>query len=360
MKIFIFCADSAEKFSPRSEVRGVGGSEEAVINISRELVKLGHKITVWNKCEDDAGEYDGVTYRDYLEYKGEECDIFIGWRSVQPWKIVKPASYKIGYHWLHDTLPEKEVAQCFSLGARKAMVLSKFHRRLYGNIRNEECFLTRNGINTTHFDEDVKRVKGRMFWSSSYDRGLKELLGEWPKIKLAVPEATLHIAYGWQVIEKRMHESPDFARLKEHIEELMKQDGVRHLGRIGHQEVAREFMEADVWGYPTFYPEISCISAIKAQAAGAIPVVIPTAALAETVQYGYKTDRGYYNDIQGNIVMPFDAMEQWTAKTIEYLQKPEEEKSALRAEMSKWAKEHYSWNKVAKEWEQEFENELRN
>ncbi len=47
------------------EKRGLGGSESATIRISRELVKLGINVTVYNDCESDdcnPGIYDGVNY----------------------------------------------------------------------------------------------------------------------------------------------------------------------------------------------------------------------------------------------------------------------------------------------------------
>lgn len=362
MKIIVFCGDSHEKWSPKNEQTGIGGSEEAVINICREFVKTGHDVTVYNRCEDDAGEYDGVKYVDFLDYKGEETDIFIGWRSLMPWKMGK--NYKVGYHWLHDTTSEEDVKAALSLGASKVMVLSKWHRRLYGNLENKWVYLTRNGVNMAQFDQKVERVPGRIFYGSSYDRGLKEILENWPKIKLAVPEATLHIAYGWNTWESiAKKQGTDaytaFQNVKEDIEQAMQQEGITHLGRISHEAVAKEMLEADVWGYPTWWPEISCITAIKAQVAGAIPSVIPTAAVAETVQYGLKTDRGYYNSMEGGIALPTEAMEQWTANTIQVLKAEPESKEPLRQQMSQWAREYSSWETIAKEWIVEFEGALQ-
>ena len=363
MRITIFCGDSHESWSPKNEKTGIGGSEEAVINISRELVKLGNDVTVYNRCEDDAGEYDGVKYVDFLDYSGEQTDIFVGWRSLMPWKMGK--NYKIGYQWLHDTTPEEEVINSLNLGASKVMVLSKWHRRLYGNLENRFVYLTRNGVNTSQFDQKVERVPHRIFYGSSYDRGLKELLENWPKIKLAVPDATLHIAYGWNTWESIAKKQGDegieaFKNVKETLEQMMQQEGITHLGRISHEEVAKEMLEADLWGYPTWWPEISCITAIKAQVAGAIPCVIPTAAVAETVRYGFKTNRGYYNSVQGGVAMPEEAMEQWTNAAIAILRRPESEKAPLREQMMKWAREYSDWSTIAKEWNEEFTNALLN
>lgn len=361
MRITVFCGDSHEKWSPKNEATGIGGSEEAVINVTRELVKLGHTVTVFNRCEDDAGTYDGVEYIDFLDYEGQETDVFIGWRSLMPWKMGK--NYTVGYHWLHDTTPQDQVLQAFQMGAKKAMVLSKYHRRLYAGVRNDQLFLTQNGVNLSQFDQKVKRVPYRIFWGSSYDRGLKEMLEEWPKIKLEFPEAELRIAYGWQTWESIAKQSGEqmlaaFGNVKEAIEVLMAQEGITHLGRISHEEVAKEMLSADVWAYPTWWPEISCITAMKAQVGGAIPVVIPTAAVAETVQWGAMTSRGYYYSLHGEIVMPGEAMEQWIQGMKLMLAKDWKEKEKYRKTMMEWARKEYSWQEVAKSWVAEFEKEL--
>ena len=68
------------------EKRGLGGSESAVIYISRELADLGFEVHVFNDCTTDgsiAGTYDGVRYRPLWEVQtGEAFDVVIGSRSV--------------------------------------------------------------------------------------------------------------------------------------------------------------------------------------------------------------------------------------------------------------------------------------
>ena len=55
--------------------KGLGGSESAVILISKELANLGFPVTVFNACDvDDAksGIYDGVTYRPVESIRQDE------------------------------------------------------------------------------------------------------------------------------------------------------------------------------------------------------------------------------------------------------------------------------------------------
>lgn len=355
MRVVIFCGKTVEDWSPKSVGSGIGGSEEAVINIAREFAKLGNEVTVYNQCGDDEGTYDGVEYKKYLSYRGEACDVLIGWRSADCFKMSKKAKLKI--KWLHDTTPERSVMQSRDEGADKVFVLSRYHRRLYPSMPNSDFYITRNGVDLSLFKQKVKRVPSRLFYGSSYDRGLRELLTEWSKIKLANPEATLHIAYGWGTWEAQAN-ADMFKAVKEDMEKLMDQEGITHLGRIGHKELAKEFMEADVWAYPCWFPEISAITAMKAQIGGAIPVVIPTAALSETVQFGIKTDRGYYQNIYGDIVMPEEAIGQFTASVNYFLGLDEKEKEPIRKEMMDWAKKAYGWDTLAIDWVDYFTKEL--
>jgi glycosyltransferase involved in cell wall biosynthesis len=139
------------------------------------------------------------------------------------------------------------------------------------------------------------RNNKRVVYGSSYDRGLEHLLKMWPEIKAEVPEAELHIFYGWNLFDRAYTDNPAMQEWKEKMNELMVQDGITHLGRISHEGVKKEFENAGVWAYPTHFGEISCITAMKAQAYGAIPVVINYAALVETVQHGVKVDGDIYD-----------------------------------------------------------------
>jgi len=68
--------------------KGLGGSESAVILMSRELANIGFDVTVFNACNvDDAkpGVYDGVTYRPIESLTSyEKYDIMVVSRTVVP------------------------------------------------------------------------------------------------------------------------------------------------------------------------------------------------------------------------------------------------------------------------------------
>lgn len=181
-------------------------------------------------------------------------------------------------------------------------------------------------------------------YGSSYDRGLEWLLKMWPDIKKEVPEAKLRVFYGWNLFDIAAKGNPQMFEWKDQMIELMKQDGITDLGRISHEAVKKEFETAGIWAYPTQFGEISCITAMKAQTYGAIPVVVAYAALQETVQYGIKVDGDIYDQ---------ETKDEFKKELISLLKSPERQEE-IRVPMMKWAKSKFPWSKVAAQWDAEF------
>lgn len=129
---------------------------------------------------------------------------------------------------------------------------------------------------------------------SAYYRGLKVLLTMWPKIRKAVPDATLNIYYGWGSWDTLEGENGrEFHEDIDHLLDELKDQGVKEWGRVDHETLAEAMRQTKVWAYPTEFPEIFCITAIKAQAAGCIPAVTKVGALPEVVLTGEQL--GYPN-----------------------------------------------------------------
>lgn len=133
----------------------------------------------------------------------------------------------------------------------------------------------------------MKKRKYSVGYFSAYYRGLECLLRMWPAIRKAVPGATLDVYYGWESWLALQGEDDFYHRMEALFEEL-KDHGVTVHGRVSHTELAKAMSEIQVWAYPTEFPEIHCITALKAQEAGCYPVTTNVAALNETVQSGVK------------------------------------------------------------------------
>ncbi len=192
----------------------------------------------------------------------------------------------------------------------------------------------------------IPRNTKQVVYGSSYDRGLQHLLEIWPDVVKEVPDAKLTIFYGWVLFDKMLGGNPASMAWKEKMQKLMDQPGITELGRISHEACVVEFQKAGIWAYPCHFGEISCITGMRAQAFGAVPVVTDWAALKETVKYGVK--------VEGDIYEP-EVKEEYKKQLIALLLDPDRQEE-IRKPMIEWARETYPWSKVASKWSDEFKS----
>ena len=131
--------------------------------------------------------------------------------------------------------------------------------------------------------ESISRNNRKCFYGSSYDRGLEHVLKIWPEVKKAVPDATLEIAYGWDLFDKFYHDNPSSMQWKKRMLEMIKYDGITEHGRLSQDKVAELMKQCGLWAYPTHFGEISCITAMKCQYLGVIPVVVNVVTVGGTI-----------------------------------------------------------------------------
>jgi glycosyltransferase involved in cell wall biosynthesis len=169
------------------------------------------------------------------------------------------------------------------------------------------------------------------------------LLRWWDFIRSQVPEAILDVYYGWNVwAQESARTDTRFAAIYREVEERKTQPGINWHGRVGQPELAEAYARAQLWAYSCAWPEISCVSAMKAQIHGAMPIVVGKRnALEETVQFGEKLDVDL-DDLVGQKV--------FIDTVIRHLKDP-----ALfapkREEMVAWARNTYRWDLVAMDWD---------
>ena len=183
----------------------------------------------------------------------------------------------------------------------------------------------------------------RIFWGSSYDRGLQHLLKIWPDVLDAVLDATLDVAYGWNLFVKGYSNNPERMAWKDKMDDLMKQEGITHHGRVGKEQLKKIRSSCGIWAYPTDFDEINCITALESQHEGLVPCVINKAALKETVGSGIR--------IEGDIYMR-ETLEEYKNALISLMldEKKWEEESKKAIEFAK----NYDWKLIAKAWEKHF------
>ena len=301
--------------------RGLGGSESAVILMSKELANLGFPVTVFNACQDDdsrPGIYSGVTYRPVSSLtNNEHFDIVISSRTVVPFvpehyysayndatayqcslfeSIRKNAKYKV--LWMHDTFCKGDI-NVEDLAVQgyidKIFTLSDFHTTYvttcdHGKRRNfevlkDKIFQTRNAV-VQYFDEvDVSKKDPDLFvFNASVTKGMLPLIDRiWPKIKANFPQAKLKVIGGYY---KFRSDAPLDAQGETHQKLIQDQRykalGIEFTGIITQKEIAEILSEASMFLYPGAFPETFGISTLESLTYNTPLVATRFGALEET------------------------------------------------------------------------------
>lgn len=280
---------------------GVAGSEIMVAEMAKRLAARGHRVTVYGHCVGwgTAGTFDGVTYCDVAAYKNIECDVLIVSRRPEAVDEKHNVKAKVRILWVHDVHCWDALTHERALRFDRIFALSAWHKRTildrYPYVRPEQVWQTRNGIDVQRFRraDSMDRQPHRAIYTSSPDRGMEVALRIWPRVREKVPNAELHIFYGFDIWEASARSRGEQGQL-ELMDRLRRAvhttEGVVYHGFVDQRALADEFAKSQVWIYPTWFSETSCISAMEAQAAGCRVVTSRIAALEETVRDGVLLD----------------------------------------------------------------------
>lgn len=334
--VVLFCSAAFEEWGPDSLVTGCGGSEEAVIHLSKRWAQMGWEVTVYNNCPREEVR-DGVEWKRFETFNPrDDFNILIAWRNNP---FLEPKKAKKKYCDVHD-VPNNQFYTPESLKDVKVMAKSEYHKSLFPQLQDDNFTIIPNGIVTRRFSNPEK-VRNNLVWTSSYDRGLEYLLEMWPDIKKEVPDATIDVYYGFNLFDESAFGKSDAGRLwKEKMLDLLNQEGVTHHGRVGSEVVAEAYKKAEVWAFPTNFPEIDCITATKAMAAGCVPI---------TTDYAVMKERNQGLIINGDITES-ETQERFKKELISLL-KDDERKSRIR---SKIDVSNFDWDDIARRWNEEF------
>lgn len=354
--IAIFCGGGPLGiWGPWSLVDGIGGSEEAVVRLSKQLINRGWKVVVYATPGERAGTYDGVEYKQYWEFNSkDEFDVLVAWRC--PWFFDKKYKARKSYLWMHDVMERTEFFPERLANLDKVILLSRYHRSCFPEILEEKVFYSGNGIDPEDFekvDNKYERDPHRMIYMSSHVRGLDLVYTIWPDVIKAVPDAKLDVYYGWGSFDAIHRDNPERMAWKQAmVAKAETLEGVTDHGKVGQDIIVQEIQKSGVWVYPCPFPEIYCITAIKAQAGGAVPVSSNFAALDETVQFGTKIPMKQLDE--KTPVGDWDSKELTMFKTalIDMLSNPQAQE-LIRPKMMDWARTQ-SWDNVARSWIEEF------
>lgn len=284
-KVAIYCGPSWEKWNGKRVLDGFGGSESQAYYLMLELNKMGYETTIY--CDLLSPE---PGFKHYTELpKDLEYDVFDYFISSRSCEVLKNRLHVIKkFVWIHDIwISNDQNYDCQQWQVSKFICLSEWHKNFvhqHHKIPLEKIALVDNSVDIELYKEKLKK-KNQIFYSSSADRGLFELLQMFPKIRESVPDLVLKICYGFNTWEEavKTRGNPDEIKYIENIKSLMNQPGVEYLGRVSKQELAKVQLESKAWLYPTNFWETFCITSVEAGLANCAILSTKIAGLITTV-----------------------------------------------------------------------------
>ena len=340
-----------------TETRPIGGTESSEIYIARELAKLGLNMAVFCGCS-KPGKYNNVTFINYDEFESFNCSnrakIFIAQSNPDIFLKDINASLKVyltdgAYHMrANQRLKDDNIMRRIDRFILKSRWQAETFMRHF-RIDKGRIFLTRNGIYLSNYDHpEIKREKGRLIYVSEPVRGLDVLLDIFPMVKKDFPYLSLYVYSDYEFYGRAKGSA--YGEFK-HIFDKTKQPGVHNMGNIKPRDLAKEFLKTYLLAYPCHFEENCPTATIEAMAAGVPVLSTALAGLKETVVNG-----------QTGKLLTGTATSWWYKhkfiKELKKLLSDDAQWHRLSVNSVKMAKEHYTWEMIAKEWLKEFKPHL--
>ena len=278
--IVYFCGQSS-LWNPADS--SLGGSEQAVINLSEQWVKKGYTVAVYGNFEDDVVQ-NGVQYLKYTKFLISRqynvlilCRLYGFLPILNSEKRLKTKKLIIDFHdremfdneklVLHnsDRIDNFYLKSEFHVDFMESKIKEKYLKEEF----RRKCIIIPNGIKKDIFTNtnNIERSRYRFCYCSCYTRGLYNILRYiFPIIKQNIPEAEFHIYYGMEWVTDQQ-----FITAMKH---LMKQPGVFDHGKQPHKIICEEKYKSNLnLYYTTTTAEIDCISIKESAYTGCIPIL---------------------------------------------------------------------------------------
>lgn len=370
--VVIFCGYTVKIWdSVVAKEEGVGGSEEAVIQLSKRWKEAGYNVTIYANVGHAEKEIDGIKWIPFGAWNfRDKQDVTILWRS--PKALDFGINSPIIFVDIHDVVPPQELTKERLEILTKVMFKSKVQRDFYPNVPDDKAAVIPHGLDLKQFEERAKVVEKnpyKIINTSSPDRGLLTNLEIIERVHKALPnelksKLKFRWNYGFKVWDKEFENDEKKHAWKKKAEEKM--DELKAKGimeeesgdMISQDAVVDQYLESGLLLYPSEFFEIGFISGLKGGLAGAIPITTDVFAQGEFLHDGiivkssvnYEdwgdakiedgTDFGIQKESQRQFVVD---------EIVKYMKNPEEYEE-MRTKIMDRIKNEFDWDKTAAKW----------
>ena len=252
------------------ENEGIGGSEYCALKLADYFDLEGHDVIITGDVKN--GNWYGVEYTHYEQLKqNEHYDVVIAVSYLHYLKHLNELNitYDKNLLWMHNEFFYKwyrgeEMGDWSSELDKvdKIVGVSKYHidiikdelKTLDYTHRKDDTYIRSidNAIDLNDYQNvpQVDKIKNRIIWTSSPDRGLKLMLDNWVEWRALVPDLTLEIL------------CPPYA-VDWFNEDVSKLEGVTWQGNKCPNDLKLEIAKSEYWVYVSNYNETYCISALE-------------------------------------------------------------------------------------------------
>lgn len=273
--IVYMCGAFSIQWDP--EDKKLGGSEQAVVNLSEQWVKMNKSVIVYGEVPSKTS--NGVDYRpwDKFDYNRKYKNIIM-WRNYGMSTLL-PFDVKADLiiDDVHDNFVGivGETFKKYYSKCDKIFLKSNYHKnclleKIDNSIPESKIVVIPNGIRVKQFNvkpEGIERNPYRFCYCSCYTRGLDKIIQiMWNIIYNYEPRAELHVYYGIDGIKDENY--------KNYLTTLLAQPGVMDHGRQPIEMIIREkYLSTFHFYISNTEAEIDCISIRESLVAGCIPLL---------------------------------------------------------------------------------------
>ena len=292
----------------------LGGSEQAIVNLSSEWAQSGYRVVVYGNFKQDY-DSNGVYYTNWINLDTtKKIKNLIVWRTpgilllmnfdYLADNIIVDLHDNSSYTLVH--FDRNNLLKTFKQ-VNKFAFKSEYHLRCFEDfmgrkLSDSEYFITLNGLRIEQFsnnkilnnNKQIERNPFRFCYCSSYDRGLEHILENvWPHIYNVEPKAEFHIYYGMDYIFDQ--------NFKSRLKMLMSQPGVMDHGRQPMEMIIREkYLSTFQLYLSNSDAEIDCISIRESLVTGCIPIISKFGVFAN--RHGIQYDWDPSNKVLGKAI----------------------------------------------------------